>query len=230
MLLPGNNRHSGNPEEISVNIILCLLVAAAAAGALRAEEAIVEVFLPAVSGMDVAFLNARATVSKIYSEIGVRVIWRTAAQRTNGCSKTPLHRKIVVAFATASPREVTEMALAYSNPYATEGPCVTLLMDRLRGLVRVNPQSSGFLLGHVLAHEMGHVLQEIARHAEAGVMKARWSTGEIREMPRNPLQILPFDAALILAGLRANTPIQTAAVKNPVAIEVGREAHSPDRP
>jgi hypothetical protein len=201
-----------------MHISVCLLMITAVAGALRADGPAVEVFVPNIpdSRLDVPFLTARATVTKIYSEMGIRVIWRSAASRPRACVKAPLHRNIVVVFASASRQQVSDMALAYANPFETEGPCVTVLIDRVTELVRRNPQSTGYLLGHVLAHEMGHVLQEVARHSGAGVMKARWSTEEIRQMPSNPLPFLPSDTELILRNLGVRQSVQAAVGENPV--------------
>src|SRR3954451_5183670 len=199
------------PPEVTMQFSVCLLMIAAAAN-LRAGGATIEVFVPTVpdSRLDVPFMSARAIVTRIYSDIGIRVIWRSAASPPRGCSKAPLHRNIVVVFGTANRQQVSDMALAYANPLATEGSCVTVLIDRVRDLVRLNPQSTGYLLGHVLAHEMGHVLQEIAHHSEAGVMKARWSTGEIRNMPANPLHFLAEDTELILSNLGVHSRLQAA--------------------
>ena len=59
---------------------------------------------------------------------------------------------------------------------------MTLLMNRLKPEIERNPFRTGFLLGHVLAHEIGHVLQGVARHSATGVMKGRWSLHETSHM------------------------------------------------
>lgn len=51
--------------------------------------------------------------------------------------------------------------------------------------------ADAFLLGHVLAHELGHVLQGVARHSEEGVLKERWSAAEIQVMPTRQLRFTP---------------------------------------
>ena len=44
--------------------------------------------------------------------------------------------------------------------------------------------ASGKVLGHVLAHQVTHVLQGIARHSAEGLMAALWSTEDVRRMLR----------------------------------------------
>ena len=56
-------------------------------------------------------------------------------------------------------------------------------------------------MGHVLAHELAHVLEGFAYHSEAGVMKSQWDNGDLKEMSRRPLAFSAEDAAAIRSGL-----------------------------
>lgn len=53
----------------------------------------------------------------------------------------------------------------------------------------------------VRAHEIGHVLEQMQRHSESAVMKARWSAEDYQRMERNPLPFAPEDVELIREGL-----------------------------
>jgi hypothetical protein len=141
-------------------------------------------------------------VADIYSEVGLTVKWSLPRPQITGCSKKPLHRTIVVALSWHTPDGLYPAAFASSNPYSVEGPCVTVFMDRLKDMAALQPLTTSFLLGHVLAHEMGHVLQGIARHSETGVLKERWSQLEIEAMWNKPLRFTDYDAALMLEGIR----------------------------
>ena len=111
----------------------------------------------------------------------------------------------MVALSWHTPDDLYPAAFASSNPYSVEGPCVTLFMDRLKAMAAMQPLTTSFLLGHVLAHEMGHVLQGIARHSETGVLKERWSQLEIEDMPFRHLHFTPYDANLILEPILRNS-------------------------
>jgi predicted Zn-dependent protease len=81
-------------------------------------------------------------------------------------------------------------------------------MDRLRPQIQMNPLRTGFLLGHILAHEMGHALQGISRHAETGVMKASWSLHETSRMwSHERLHFTSDDADLILLAFRSSAEL-----------------------
>jgi hypothetical protein len=57
----------------------------------------------------------------------------------------------------------------------------------------------------VLAHEIGHVLEGVARHSSEGVMKANWSVRDCAELVRQPLPFAPEDVELIQAHFKART-------------------------
>jgi hypothetical protein len=54
-------------------------------------------------------------------------------------------------------------------------------------------------LGNVLAHELTHSLQGVARHSSEGLMKAVWSVGDRAEMFRGPLPFAAEDLDLLRA-------------------------------
>lgn len=191
-----------------MRVLSFLVLAAFAANAsdqpVADSSPVVEVFLPPPLRPEtaLAFSKAQMVATEIYSAIGVRVLWPSKGQRPTGCAKQPMHRRILIAFQESDPRFVSDQALAWSNPNLTTGPCVTLLMDRVKALIRLNPLSSSFVLGHALAHEFGHVLEGIPRHSDSGLMKAHWSSYEVAGMMKNQrLEFAPNDADLIRAAL-----------------------------
>jgi len=72
----------------------------------------------------------------------------------------------------------------------------------------------GILLGHVLVHEITHVLQGVSRHSEEGVMKARWNIPDFRAMEAHPLPFDRLDVLLIHAGVRRSTVGEPLASAN----------------
>jgi predicted Zn-dependent protease len=57
--------------------------------------------------------------------------------------------------------------------------------------------SEATILGYVLAHEIAHVLQGIARHSATGIMRARWTDNDLRQMGIRVLAFTPEDVQLI---------------------------------
>ncbi|WP_410971913.1 hypothetical protein, partial [Salmonella sp. SAL4445] len=77
-----------------------------------------------------------------------------------------------------------------------------VLYDRIQAFSRNNSATPAMILGHVLTHEITHILQGIDRHSPTGVMKARWDATDYFEMTRSPLPFTPGDIELIRTGLR----------------------------
>jgi hypothetical protein len=90
----------------------------------------------------------------------------------------------------------------------------------------------------VLAHEIGHVLQGIERHSETGVMMAKWTSEDYKQMVVKPLAFTEEDVILIhngmegravqLLAMNANKKAAeqpSAQSKNPSQKHVGRSHH-----
>ena len=115
--------------------------------------------------------------------------WRTSEQDCPGGS-------IHIRLSSVTPSSLRPGALAYAYPY--ENTQIVVFYDRITGLT--GSRDTPRLLAHVLAHEIAHVLQQISRHSQTGVMKARWSENEIRSMSRKPLPFAAEDVELIRTG------------------------------
>jgi hypothetical protein len=84
--------------------------------------------------------------------------------------------------------------------------CVTvawLLYGRIHNLGQLIQLEVSQLLGHVMAHEIGHLLLPYGSHAASGIMKAGWDTQQTRLASTHSLTFEPSQAALIRARLQA---------------------------
>jgi hypothetical protein len=159
-----------------------------AAGARAPDEHVVAVGLDAAHlvPFETRFL-AQRTVSRIYAAIGLRVEWSNAA-------KTALW----VEFDDRSRNFDPPNALGYARPYGANGARIHILVDRVQRLGDGGLDAT--ILGHVIAHELGHVLERVARHSESGLMKAVWTSHELKAMRFRFLPFAPEDADLIRAA------------------------------
>jgi hypothetical protein len=60
------------------------------------------------------------------------------------------------------------------------------------------------LLGHVMAHEMGHLLLPYGAHSIAGLMRPAWDRSQVRAAAEGLLTFTPDQAALIFERLLAS--------------------------
>ena len=103
---------------------------------------------------------------------------------------------LISAFSNSRPEDQPG-APAYAKVY--QGRQIVVFRDRL--LDATERRSAPVLLGHVIAHEIVHVLQAVARYSESSLMKAHWTGRDYQEMIWKPLQVTEFDQVLILNGI-----------------------------
>lgn len=71
--------------------------------------------------------------------------------------------------------------------------------------------SHAALLGHVAAHELGHLLLYDVHHSATGIMTARWGEDELRAAARGDLLFFPAQAKRMRADLLARDLLAAAA-------------------
>jgi hypothetical protein len=145
-------------------------------------------------------IPAEALAGRMFAKIGIYLDWGKG--KPAGESSQPL---ILIDLVTRTPENRMPGALAYALPY--EGAHITVFFDRIE---KWNDPST--LLAHVMVHEITHLLQGIARHSDAGVMKARWSVADCGGMRIAPLPFIQEDVDLIHLGLAQRTAKASVAV------------------
>ena len=135
--------------------------------------------------------RGQATAARILKQAGIRLEWRgdeSACAGGNG---------LVVTVSRATPVDQHPGALAYALPF--ERTHLVLFYDRVLTVAR--PAVTPYLLGHVLAHEIVHMLQGVEEHSASGVMKARWDNHDYLDMQRGGLKLTEDDIERIGRGL-----------------------------
>jgi hypothetical protein len=141
--------------------------------------------------------GARATVTWMFARVGVRIVWRDGEPGTVAASGSPV--TIQIRF-TREVSDASREALAYALPFGEEGVAIHVMYDRIRWVARRSSREAP-ILAHVLAHEIGHVLEGTNAHAPAGVMKAHWNGQDYDAMERKPLEFTSLDVEMIRDGL-----------------------------
>ncbi len=148
--------------------------------------------------------HAKAIAAQILASAGVRVDWMTGKNRPG-------------AVAVADPAVAADMleimldegvttgesgldVMGYALPFQSKGVRVHVFMGRIRASYGTY---SDVVLGHVLAHEIGHVLEGVARHSSSGVLKAQFSVQDLRCMAIHPAVFAPEDVSMIQAHFPA---------------------------
>jgi hypothetical protein len=90
----------------------------------------------------------------------------------------------------------------------------TVFADRIEAMAGRTQSDPGTLLGHVMAHEIGHLLMGTSRHSPIGLMRDRWSDDEVRRRSPTDWQLTRSDAENARVGLleRSRRLGQSAAI------------------
>jgi hypothetical protein len=148
--------------------------------------------------------KARAIVSRLFDAAGVHVDWRVGGPKARGEEPGADETIWIRVEPTADGDHASDQALAYSLLHKDGGVRIHVFLDRVRLMDRTD---SGLVMGHVLAHEMGHVLEGVARHSEAGVLKANYTQADLKVMANRQLHFAPVDVGLIRAHFGVAAPL-----------------------
>lgn len=155
----------------------------------------------------------------IFQRFGLDVDWRscptsTADQRRNSACDAPLRGTDLVirllppgmGAKLALPDGVFGFALpAGAGEHAAHA---TILFNRVAELAARSEADESFpggapvILGHVIAHEIGHLLLGRDSHASAGVMSFRWGARTLRKMRRGLLRFSSAERRRIREAIR----------------------------
>lgn len=145
---------------------------------------------------------AVAVATTMYDEIGVRLDWRSCRGEVRGA--------IRISLSSRTPANQMPGALAYTTPYGDR--FIRVFYDRVLEAALRQHYVANILLGHVIAHEIGHVLQGVSRHSEDGVTKAIYTTRDMLDMTQKPFSFAPLDRQLIEVGIEAERDRRTRPV------------------
>jgi hypothetical protein len=154
----------------------------------------------------VVLVRAEAITSRMFGSAGVALEWHSGAPAV--CRGPQEAKTVVLDFAADTPPGDHPGAMAYARPY--EGVHIMVLYDRIERVCDGHIQASA-LLAHVMAHEIAHLLEGVARHSQTGVMKAHWDAHDFSALFYKPLAFAPEDIELIQRGLRVRTADATSA-------------------
>ncbi len=102
------------------------------------------------------------------------------------------------------------MGIAPSSDVSRNGVCVYLFSQPVLQLAKEQSKADrGMLLGHVMAHEIGHLLLHHASHSAAGIMRAQWDEEDMWHMAQEGLSFDRQEAAEIRMEVARRHSAQT---------------------
>jgi hypothetical protein len=129
---------------------------------------------------------------RVFDHAGLRVRWIdcTAGETQDpACATAPAPKDIRLRILPGKGGRQFDDALGYALA-TTQGGGVyaNVLFGAVTEVRRGTTVSTAQVLGHVIAHEMGHLLLGTVRHSRTGVMTAKWEHEELMRIGRREMR------------------------------------------
>lgn len=168
------------------------------------NEYLVKVHLNCTADAPATLLWPSQEVARdLFARIGIRLVWGSGhwhpSQAPDIAGAEELApREFAIQISPRVPRDFDQDALAFAMPYGETSLGVVIFYNRVKFLLREHRTTpEPVIFGHILAHEIGHVLERINRHSETGVMRARWTEDDFTQMAAGRLGFTSEDATFI---------------------------------
>lgn len=156
--------------------------------------------------------EAERVSAGIFREAGVKLLWvecagfQENAHSFNPCRlvKDPLgiSLKIAPELMTARyHRPATELGMALETD-------AFVFFDRVQKFSVANNVSVALVLGHVMAHELGHMLLRQTYHSPSGIMTGTWGKVALQRAQEGGLLFTRHQAEIMRARLQDRSPAQ----------------------
>jgi hypothetical protein len=159
---------------------------------------------------------ARDEVSRIFALAGTEIDWVEAysagpeafevdfsgySMKNTPCAGLPQSACLRIRIIGGSPPGLRAPALGYALPCAKYGIRATVFYSRVEELARASESSPSVILGHVIAHELGHLLLRSEKHSATGVMRKSWTRSDVRAALTGAMFFTAHEAARIREAL-----------------------------
>ena len=142
--------------------------------------------------------QAQDEATRIYQGHGIRLVW-TNPDTERGDDRFTV--KILSRTLTGKGVDGRAMGVA-PGTRETRGTLAYAFYDRIKEVTITIGADAGLILGHVIAHEIGHLLLPYNSHAKTGLMRGGWDTQQAMRAATGALTFTPKEAALILERLQ----------------------------
>ncbi len=146
--------------------------------------------------------RAQEETRRIFKAAGITLAWHLRGQEPP-TGPFVIELVIIVSNLIGETGENRNMLAIAPASKEAHGTIAWLFYHRIHDLGQLLQLEVSQLLGHVMAHEMGHLLLPYGSHAASGIMKAGWDRRQARLASMRSLTFEPSQAALIRAHLRA---------------------------
>jgi hypothetical protein len=138
-------------------------------------------------------VHAEAEATRIYSALGVHLIWINA-----GAPNTDFNFTVTIVPTPLSAKESDSDALGVApGTKTTRGRIAYAFWGRIEDFSASHGVDVAVILGHVIAHELGHLLLPYNAHTKTGIMSGGWDDQQATRAERGALFFNAAESAQI---------------------------------
>lgn len=145
--------------------------------------------------------------NRIFQQAGIEMQWLECGPGMDpilDCQDSPGPTHLALRVVLRSDAQTPESAdnfFGLALPYEEGGVRAVVFYQHLQEFAKGGTASLAQVLGHAMAHEIGHLLLWSKSHDESSVMKESWSREDLREIARGHLTFTPQQAEVMKANL-----------------------------
>jgi len=149
--------------------------------------------------------KAEKEAAQVFARAGVNVIWANRSGSSPTRTRFVKEAKGIVCLFLHIVREPLTatgdvFGMAFVDPDAI-GEYIDVFYGRIQGFGNETLDTAG-VLGHVIAHEIGHLLLGVQSHSRLGIMQPHWYGGELRKASRGNLLFTPEQSEAMRERIR----------------------------
>ena len=155
--------------------------------------------------------EAFAIAGEILHGANVSAVWLDCSPNANeamdaGCGRRPDAQDIVLRLMPEKMAAATGLKTACLGfavlPSGDYGTLAAVFVDKARSKAERALASRSAVLGHAIAHEIGHLLIGEAQHAPRGLMQAVWSRSTLLRATALPMELSGAEKEAIAINIR----------------------------
>jgi len=169
---------------------------------------------------------AEVQVRRIFQQAGIETLWGNCSQgaeniQSAGChvvGSTYLVLKILPRAMGAQVRDRTDVLGTATLDGKGVGYYGYAFYDRIQPMAE-DRRLAHALLGHVLAHEIGHLLLRSNFHPVSGIMSGRWTGEELRRLSEGAMFFAPHESKVMRDRL-SSVALRPSGTRDPLLLKL----------
>jgi hypothetical protein len=130
--------------------------------------------------------RAEREVIRIFRTTGIQARWLNCplspptAQNPAICPGSWLWTDLLLRVIPLATADRSDNSLGFALPSSEGGIVAVIFYDRIEELAKAGVAGAGHILGHAVAHEIGHLLLGSIIHSSSGIMSSPWSREDVK--------------------------------------------------